>query len=143
MQVSTQTAWKMDCFMTQAPTTQSALRYLVAEGTVVESSGQSAPLELGSLAGRTLLVVLRITSAIEQESLHVSIWGSANGQDWGTVALFWFPQKFEPGPIPAALDLRTRPDLKFLEAHWEVNRWGRGVPRPFFQFSVDVQEAGI
>lgn len=115
--------------------------HLVPTGTMVEGSGQGAPLELGSLASKTLLVILQIGEVREQESLHVSIWGSADGQDWGTQALFWFPQKFYSCVTPAALDLGQRPDIRFLQARWDANRWGRGVPRPHFEFAVKVQES--
>jgi len=37
--------------------------------------------------------------------------------------------------------LGQRPDIKFLQARWEVNRWGRGIPRAHFRFAVEVQEA--
>ena len=115
---------------------------LVPAGTTVEASGQAAALELGALAGKALLLILQIDGVLEQESLHVSIWGSADGQNWGTQALFWFPQKFYSGSTPAALDLGQRPDIKFLQARWEANRWGRGIPRPRFVFAVEVQESG-
>ncbi len=113
--------------------------YLVAPGTVVEAAGKSAPLELGTLAGRPLLVVLRITQIIEQESADVAVWGSADGKDWGTSPLFSYPQKFYRDITPAAVDLSQRPDVRFLEARWSVNRWGRGYPRPHFVFSVGIQ----
>ena len=125
--------------MSDSITTSAAPAHLVPAHTEVETSGESAPLELGPLAGRTLLLVLRVEESIEQESLHVSIWGSADGQNWGGQALFWFPQKFYPGVAPAALDLRQRPEVKFLQARWEVNRWGRGIPRSYFKFAVEVQ----
>jgi len=129
--------------MSNGVTANSTPRYLVPADTSVESLGQSVPLELDSLAGKTLLLIFRIDEVLEQESLHVSIWGSADGQNLGTQALFWFPQKFYCGVTPAALDLRQRPEIKFLQARWEVNRWGRGIPRPYFKFTVEVQEAGI
>ena len=127
--------------MSNTAVTKSSAVYLVPAGTTVEESGQSAPLELGTLAGKELLLILQIDEVVEQESLHVSIWGSADGQDWGTQALFWFPQKFYSGATPAALDLGRRAEIKFLRARWETNRWGRGVPRPLFKFSLEVQEA--
>ncbi len=115
--------------------------HLAPAGTTAEVSGRGAALELGALAGKPLLLILQIEEVVEQESLHVSIWGSADGQDWGTQALFWFPQKFYSGSTPAALDLAQRPGIKFLQARWEANRWGRGIPRPHFRFAVGVQEA--
>jgi hypothetical protein len=128
--------------MSNGATTNSLLRYLVPADTTAETDGQSPSFDLGPLSGRTLLLVLRIEEVLEQESLHVSVWVSADGQDWGPQALFWFPQKFYRGATPAALDLRQRPEIKFLQARWEVNRWGRGIPRPYFKFAVEVQEAG-
>jgi hypothetical protein len=119
----------------------SSVSCLVPAGTTAEGAGQGAPLELGARAGKSILLILQISDVREQESLHVSIWGSADGVNWGTQALFWFPQKFYSGATPAALDLGQRPDIKFLQARWEANRWGRGIPRPHFEFSVEVQES--
>jgi hypothetical protein len=115
--------------------------YLVPAGTEIEASGQGAPFALGALAGRPVVLIMQIAEVLEQESLHVSIWGSADGANWGTQALFWFPQKFYAGATPAALDLGQRPEVKCLQARWEVNRWGRGIPRPHFEFAVEVQES--
>jgi hypothetical protein len=113
---------------------------LVAADTVVETPGHGITLVMGALAGKPLLVILRVTEVIEQESLHVSVWGSADGGDWGAKALFWFPERFYCGVTPAALELGQRPNVKFLQARWEANRWGRGYPRPYFKFGLEVQE---
>ncbi len=126
--------------MAAETTTQSAVTYLVQPETVIEADGEALALELGALAGKPLLIVLRIDEIIEQESLHVSIWGSADGQQWGEKALFWYPQKFYRGASPAALDLSQRAEIKFLKARWETNRWGRGYPRPYFKFGIEIQE---
>jgi hypothetical protein len=120
--------------------TQSAVNYLVKPGQVIEADGEGVALELGALAGKPVLIVLRVEEFIEQESLYVSIWGSADGQQWGAKALFWYPQKFYRGAFPAALDLSQRPEIKFLKARWETNSWGRGTPRPYFKFAIEVQE---
>jgi len=119
----------------------SSVGYLVPVGTEIEGSGQGVALDLAALAGKAVLLILQIDQVLEQESLHVSIWGSADGADWGTQALFWFPQKFYSGSTPAALDLGQRPDIKYLQARWEANRWGRGIPRSHFKFAVEVQES--
>jgi hypothetical protein len=126
--------------MTTSEATKAGVSYLVPPETVVETAGAGEVFDLGALAARSLLVVLRVADIIEQESLHVSIWGSADGKEWGDKALFWFPQEFYRGARPAALDLRQRPEIKFLQARWEVNRWGRGYPRPHFRFSVEIEE---
>jgi len=38
------------------------------------------------------------------------------------------------------LDLTTHPDVKFVRAHWEVARWGRGVETPMFEFGLSLKE---
>jgi len=119
---------------------QSALKYLANPGTLIEANGRGGPFALGELAGKPVLVVLRIEEIIEQESIHVSVWGSADGEAWGDKALFWYPQKFYRGATPAALNLSQRPEIKFLQARWETNRWGRGYPRPRFKIGIEIQE---
>ena len=113
---------------------------LVNAETTIETNGSGTTLELGPLAGKLLVLGLKVTDIIEQESLYVSIWGSVDGQDWGAKPLFRYPQVFYRGLTPAALDLRQRPEIRFLQARWEVFRWGRGYPRPRFVFSLEVQE---
>ena len=126
--------------MSTTATVQRAVGYLVPPDTVIEANGAGPALDLRTLAGRPVLIVLRIAQIVEQESVHVSLWGSADGSNWGDQPLFWYPQKFYRGVTPAALDLRQRPEIKFLQARWELNRWGRGYPRPCFKLSIEVQE---
>ena len=38
------------------------------------------------------------------------------------------------------LDLSGRSEVKFVRAHWEVNRWGRGPEEPRFVFDVKIRE---
>jgi len=124
----------------QSAAMQSTANYLVLPETAVDASGAGEALDLGPLAGRQLLIILRITEIIEQEALDVSVWGSADGKDWGKEPLFVYPQKFYRGAAPAALDLRQKPEVKFLQARWDVSRWGRGYPRPYFKFAVEIQD---
>ncbi len=126
--------------MATSETTKAGVSYLVPPETEAETGGAGETVALAGSAGKSLLIVLRLADIIEQESLHVSIWGSVDGKEWGDKALFWFPQVFYRGAKPAALDLRQRPEIKFLQARWEVNRWGRGYPRPHFRFSVGMEE---
>ncbi len=122
------------------PNTTADLKKFLVPETGTEEPGEAAALDLGDWGSKPLLLVLRVKEIIEQESLHVSVWGSVDGKDWGQKPLFLFPQVFYEGATPAALDLALRPEIKFLQARWDVNRWGRGYPRPRFAFSVEVQE---
>ena len=126
--------------MSLSISTQPAATYLIPPETQVETHGEGPAYELGALEGKPALIVLRVTEIIEQESLHVSIWGSPDGKNWGEQAIFWYPQKFYQEVAPAALDLGQLSGIKFLQARWEVNRWGRGDPRPLFKFGVEIQE---
>ena len=123
-----------------AAASEAVAQYLVSPGTLVARPGSGAPFELGRLAGRRLLLVLRVEDIIEQEALHVSVWGSADGANWGAKPLFWYPERFYRGATPAALDLGQRSELRFLQARWAAQRWGRGYPVPHFKFSLEIQE---
>ncbi len=97
---------------------------LVAEKTVVSAKGDGPTVDVSGAASRVFLLTLEITKIIEQESLDVSINGSADGAAWGAKALVSFPQKFYCGQSPLLLDLTAHPDVKFVRAHWEVGALG-------------------
>jgi len=56
--------------MSNSVMANSIVSYLVPAGTTSEGSGQGAPLELGALAGKALLLILQIDEVLEQESLR-------------------------------------------------------------------------
>ncbi len=114
--------------------------FLVPEKTIVNAKGDGSPVDVSGAANRVFLLTLNITNIIEQESLDVSIYGSADGSAWGPKPLAAFPQKFYRGQHPLLLDLAPHPDVKFVRAHWEVARWGRGTDTPMFEFSVSMKE---
>ncbi|SRR5581483_795087 len=112
----------------------------ILSDTVVREGGTGPGLDLGSARGGLVLVTLGITRIIEQESLDVAIWGSADQQDWGSKPLAAFPQKFYCGTYQLLLDLRETPDVRYLRAQWQVRRWGRGDPKPLFGLYVFAEE---
>jgi hypothetical protein len=113
---------------------------LVAEKTVVSAKGDGVTVDVTGAAGRVFLLTLEITRIIEQESLEVSVFGSGDGATWGAKQIVTFPQKFYCGQSPLLLDLTAHPDVKFVRAHWEVARWGRGTETPMFEFGVRLKE---
>jgi hypothetical protein len=113
---------------------------LVADKTVVSAKGDGPALDLSGASDPVFLLTLEISRIIEQESLEVSIHGSADGAAWDAKPMIAFPQKFYCGQFPLLLDLTTHPDVKFLRAHWEVARWGRGVETPMFEFGLSLKE---
>ena len=113
--------------------------FLVPEKTVVNAKGDGPALDVSAVVNRVFLLTLDITNIIEQESLDVGIYGSADGAAWGAKPLTTFPQKFYRGQHPLLLDLSGH-HIKFVRAHWEVNRWGRGTETPMFQFHLTMKE---
>jgi hypothetical protein len=107
--------------------------FLVTE-TKVSDNGSGPAVEVGTSAGGEILLTLGITKIIEQESLDVAIWGSADGNDWGAKPLAAFPQKFYAGAHSLLVDLSSRPEVRYLQARWQVARWGVGSPTPMFVF---------
>lgn len=114
--------------------------FLLPEKTLITAKGDGAPMDLSGASNRIFLLTLQISKIIEQESLDVAIWGSADGAAWGEKALAAFPQKFYVGEHPLLLDLTALPEIKFLRAHWEVNRWGRGTDVPMFEVTLAARE---
>jgi hypothetical protein len=113
-------------------------QFLLPETTVREA-GTGPDLSLDKEGG-TLILTLGITRIVEQESIDISIWGSADGADWGTKPIASFPQKFYTGTYQILLDLADKTPVKFLRVKWQVNRWGKGDTKPLFGVYVFVQE---
>src|SRR5580658_3757547 len=105
--------------MTLITTTESIL---VPSGTVATAKGDGAAVDVSAAGNRVFLVTLAITKIIEQESLDVSIFGSADGATWDAKSIAAFPQKFYTGESPLLLDLTAHPHVKLVRAHWEVAR---------------------
>ena len=113
---------------------------LVAAKTVVTAKGDGAAADVSAATSRVFLLTLNITNIIEQESLDVSVYGSADGAAWSPKAIVAFPQKFYREQSVLLLDLTAHPDVKFVRAHWEVARWGRGTEMVMFEFGVTMRE---
>ena len=114
--------------------------FLVPEKTVATSKGDGPSLDVSGATTRVFLLNLAITDIIEQESLDVSIHGSADGTTFDSKPIAAFEQKFYRGENPLLVNLSSRPELKAIRAHWEVNRWGRGTETPMFEFCVTLRE---
>jgi hypothetical protein len=112
---------------------------LIPENTRMEANGEGAAFDISASATRTFLCRLTVTEQIEQESLDVSIWGSADGETWSK-KLLMLPQQFYRGTTKMILDLSLRPETKFIRASWELNRWGRVAPTPMFVAGLELEE---
>src|SRR5260370_9428573 len=98
---------------------------LIPFDTRVEENGEGERVDVSATSTRTFFCVMVITDQIEQESIDVSIWGSADGENWGAHPILKLPQQFYRAQTRAALELVLPPQVKFLSRPWEVNRCGR------------------
>lgn len=113
---------------------------LIPAGTRLTANGEGEARDISSSGTRTFLCSMVITGQLEQESADVSIWGSADGQDFGKFPLLKIPQRFYRGETRQVLDLSMLPNIRFIRAKWELARWGRVAPHPVFVLGVHVSE---
>jgi hypothetical protein len=113
---------------------------LIPDDTLVNESGFGAAVDIRASETRTFFCVMNITDQIEQESVDVSIWGSADGENWGTQPILKLPQQFYRGETRAVLDLTLVPEINFIRVNWDLNRWGRVAPLPMFVLGLHLKE---
>ncbi|HEY6342040.1 MAG TPA: hypothetical protein VIY49_11150 [Bryobacteraceae bacterium] len=110
------------------------LQFLVPE-TEARQDGTGAAVAL-ERAGAPVLVTLGIDRILEQQTLHVSVWGSSDGQQWHS--LVNFPRKSYCGVYSLLLDLGAHPDIRFLRAQWKMGSWANEYRNPLFGFQVTL-----
>jgi len=104
----------------------------------MEANGDGEAFDVSTSSTRTFLCLLTVTDQMEQESLDVSIHGSADGATWTPKPLLKLPQQFYRGHSKMILDLSLRTKIRFIRARWELNRWGRGAPLPMFVAGLEL-----
>ena len=114
--------------------------FLVPEKTVVTAKGDSEALDISAASNPVFLVTLSINEAVEQESIEITLFTSADGTTWEAKPVATLPQKFYVGEYPLLVDLIATPNAKFVRVHWGVNRWGRGATTPRFVCGVRIRE---
>jgi hypothetical protein len=113
---------------------------LIPQGTRLEENGHGEAIEIRGSGTRTFFCTLMIHDQIEQESVDVAIWGSADGENWGTHPILKLPQQFYKGETRAVLELSLVPEVSFIRAGWDLNRWGRVAPTPMFVLGLHLAE---
>jgi hypothetical protein len=104
--------------------------------TEVQKDGEGPAIPVEEAAGKTLQLTLGITDVVEQESLDLHVFGSADGAEWTAKPLISFPQKFYQGVYTVLLDLSQFPDVRHLKVKYKPNRWGHWTDPPKFKFYV-------
>jgi len=114
--------------------------FLVPDKTVITAKGDSEPLDVSAASNPAFLATLSVTKIIEQQAIELSFFTSADGATWEAKPVASLPQKFYVGQYPLLVDLSQATGAKFLRAHWEVSRWGRGTVTPNFELGLRVRE---
>jgi hypothetical protein len=110
--------------------------------SIFREDGQGPTVALGDRQGRLLLLTLHINRVIDQQSLEVSIWGSADGLNWDLVPILSLPRKYYCGSYEVHLDLSSLPHVQCLRAKWSMSRWARDARKPLFAFHISMRDAG-
>src|SRR5450432_4105528 len=83
--------------------------FLIPE-TVIREAGTGPEMSVGSTERGLLLLTLGITRIIEQQSLDIALYGSADNVEWSAKPLISFSQKFYCGTYQLLLDLSSHPE---------------------------------
>jgi hypothetical protein len=113
---------------------------LIPPGTRLETNAKGAPVDVRASRSRIFFCVMEITDQIEQESVDISIEGSADAETWTPQPILRLPQRFYRGQTRAVLDLTTWQEVNFIRASWDLNRWGRVDPHPMFALGLRLNE---
>jgi hypothetical protein len=113
---------------------------LIPPGTRLTANGEGQPFDISSSQTRTFICSMEITEQMEQESVDISVWGSADGQEFGKMPLLRMPQRFYRGETRQVLDLSLKPEVRFIRARYDLTRWGRVAPHPMFVLGFQVSE---
>jgi hypothetical protein len=117
-------------------------RYLLPEH-MSRNDGVGPAMDLGADRGKLFVATLGINHVVEHGGLIVSIWGSADGVDWGMRPLVSFPQKYYCGLYSSLLNLVGRPEIRYLRPQWSMKGWGeKNSTAPLFSFNLFVEESG-
>ena len=103
---------------------------LIPAQTKLVSNTDGGSFDISSTSTRTFLCDLKVTDQIEQESLDVSIWGSADGQDFGKKPHLKIPQQFYRGTTKIVFDLSFRPEVDFFALARNSTAGDASHPRP-------------
>jgi hypothetical protein len=80
--------------------------------------------DISASATRTFFCHLYITIRSSRNRWTFPSGARWTAKTWGTHPILKLPQQFYRGETRAVLELSFWPDVKFIRAHWELNRWG-------------------
>lgn len=108
---------------------------------VERADGTGPTVDLSWDRPNQLMITIAINYVTEHEKLAISIWGSANGKDWGDKPLLALPPKYYCGDYSTFLELAGHPDVRCLRVTWNMARCCKGdTAAPLFGFEVSAKE---
>jgi len=116
-------------------------RFLLKE-QLARSDGLSPAIALGSDAGKLHVLTLGITRIMEHQSLEVSVWGSADGDDWGRYPIAKYPRKLYCALYSILLNLSGHPAVRYLQVQWKAHRMSRNDCALLVGFYVYLETSG-
>lgn len=105
--------------------------------------GLGPTVSLGTHLGEVVLLDLEITRVVERGSLEVSLWGSEDGQNWGCSPMVMFPKKYFCGTYELRWDSRSRPEVRYLRAQWQVQKVGGRGAKALFTATLGMRETSL
>jgi hypothetical protein len=115
---------------------------LLVPESIARTNGASPAVELNADLGKLIILTLAIDRVLEQEALQISVWGSADQQDWGLRPLTSFPPKCYCGIYSQLLNMTKHPGVRYLRVEWKVSRWSKPAGDPLFEFCVFAEDSG-
>ncbi len=115
---------------------------LLVPDNIASANGVGPVLELGADRETLIILTLAIDRVVEQEALQVSIWGSADNQEWGPRPLTSFPPKSYCGIYSQLLNMARHKEVRYLRTEWKVSRWSNPASDPLFEFCLMAEESG-
>jgi hypothetical protein len=119
-------------------------KFLLPE-SVTRQDGMGPEIELPDgemeVGSTTLQLTLGITRILEKEILDVSVWGSADGNEWMHLAAF--PRKSYCGKYSMVVDLTRHPGIRLVRAQWQMGMWDMQEPKPLFGFYLHAEDVKI
>lgn len=89
---------------------------------IVRENGTGPVIRLDEAAGQPLQLRLSITRMMERHILDVSVWGSPDGNNWGSHPLTVLPHRYYCGVYQHWLDLTDHPRVRYLRVNYELTR---------------------
>ena len=112
---------------------------LLAE-TIARADGVGPVIDLLSKRGKRLILTLGITRITAQQSIEVSVWGSAGHENWGSRPMATIPHKFYCGIYSVPLNLERHPEIRIVRLQWKMSRWRKEEAQPMCEFYVHAEQ---